>query len=150
MSRFKYRFAEIKKIKETLEKKAQKELSVLEYEIERQQEEILRILKEKSERKTNLIGEKTRRLSDLQFGQHYERLLDSKVREARAKAEKLEQQKEEKLLELRKRSRERKTFELLEEKHRAEYNEEQMRLERIEFDDIATKKFIRGKKEIEK
>lgn len=144
MAKFIYKFEPIKNIKKVLEKKVQKDISLLELEIAKTNQMIIDLEKEKKYHKEKLLQSKNLKAMDLRFHAYYEKHIEEKIISVKKIREQFEKKKKEKLLELVQRSKETKIFEKLEEKHKISFDKEQNRLEQIEIDDIATKKFIRG------
>ncbi len=144
MGRFTFKFENIKSIKESLEKKIEKELALIDLEINKKETEIKEIFELKLNRKRDLLKNKKIKGSELHFHSTYDKTLDSRIEEFRQQLEQLKKKREEKLEELTEKSKEVKMFELLKEKHKIDFMKEERRFEQKEFDDIATKRFARG------
>jgi len=143
MGKFVYRFDSIKKAKEMLEKKAQKELAVIDREIEKCEEEFDRLtLDEKNSSKNLSLSKK---IAELKKIEDYRNSIKKKIEWTRNRIKLLEMQKENKLNELIAKSKENKIFETLEEIHLDEFiNQENHKEEKI-INEIAVQKFIKGK-----
>jgi flagellar FliJ protein len=140
MAKFNYKFETIKKVKQIVEKKVQKEISVIELEIEKRKVEIKELEAEKIKTLEELRSKKSLKISELQFANNFEKLMDEKIEAIKNEILGLEKTKQKKLEELTQKSKETKMFEKLEEKHLQQFIIEQNKLEQIEIDDIATKK----------
>ncbi|MFH1194283.1 MAG: flagellar FliJ family protein [bacterium] len=144
MAKFIYKFEPIKNIKRVLEKKVQKDIYLIELEIIKTNQMLEGLEKEKKYHKEKILQTKNLKALDLRFHSYYEKFIEEKILTIKKIREQFEKKKKEKLLELIQRSKETKIFEKLEEKYKLNFEKEQNRLEQIEIDDIATKKFIRG------
>ncbi len=145
MGKFKYKFENIHRIKKTLEKKVQREISEIELEIDKRKSDIKTLLAEKHNKQAELKKRKTLKVSELQFHEQFFNNIDAKVLELSQEIEKLNEIREQKMEELIEKSKETKMFEKLEEKHFEKFQKEENKLEQLEMDDIATKKFVRSK-----
>jgi len=143
MAKFKYKFETIKKIKETMEKKTQKELSLIELEISKANEAIKNLLVSKKLHKAKLTNNGTVKVSMLHYLQNYELLIDKKIETLQMHITELQKSKEKKIAELAQRTKEAKMFEKLKEKHYLDFLNEQKKIDQIEIDEIASKKFVR-------
>ena len=145
MAKFKYKFESIKRIKETIEKKTQKELSVIDLEIDKVKERIVKLLEDKKNRREERLAKKTLKVSELKFYENFDKSIDEKIELEKIELQSLLIDREEKKNELLEKSKETKMFDKLKEKHYLDFMKEQNKQEQIEIDDIATKKFVRGK-----
>ena len=145
MAKFKYKFEAIKKIKQMMEKKVQKEVAIIELEIERKKTEIKELNKQIKNEKTKILNSKSRKASELHFYSMYENYLINKIDEIKAELVLKKEERIKKLKELEEKIKETKIFEKLEEKHLQEFIIEQDKLEQLELDEIAVKEFIKGK-----
>ncbi len=143
MAKFKYKFETIKKIKETMEKKTQKELSLIELEITKSNEAIKNLLVSKKLHKAKLTTNGTVKVNMLHYLQNYELLIDKKIETLQKHITELNKSKEKKIAELAQRTKEARMFEKLKEKHYLDFLNEQKKIEQIEIDEIAAKKFVR-------
>lgn len=144
MAKFKYKFKSVKEIKERFEKKAQKELATIELAIATYKKEIVEL---KKEIKKSNIEKKNNKLSnakDLHFYEKYQKYLEERVKIIIEKLKVKEVERNSKLEELVRRSKETKTFELLEEKHFNEFIKNENKIEQKEMDEFAAKEFIKG------
>lgn len=143
MAKFRYKFESIKKIKETFEKKIQKEISLVELEIEKLNRKVSDLADEKLKARSTLSGRSSVRVSELKFQGDVEYLIELKEKKILAEIENLQKVKREKILELEQKTKEHKIFETLEEKHFEDFQLEQNQIEQKEIDEIASKKFVR-------
>ncbi|MFA8341671.1 MAG: flagellar export protein FliJ [Rhodothermaceae bacterium] len=144
MAKFKYKFESIKKIKKLIEKKTQKELMVIEADIQKTKQAIVEVNAIKDESKKSVYSKVHLTINEVKFQQGYERYLDEKI--ARLKRELIEQEKRkiEKLKELAEKSKEHTVFEKLKEKHYSDFILEENRKEQIEIDEIASIRYNRN------
>lgn len=145
MAKFKYKFESIKRIKESLEKKAQKEVAVIDLDIQKKNEECEKIMTKEKESKIN-FKQKTVSAGEMQFIKNYELFLQKKRAEIQKDIEILKTKREIKMSELVQKSKEHKIFNKLEEKHIENFYKEQDHLELGFIDELATQKFVRRKK----
>ncbi len=144
MAKFNYKFETIKKVKQIVEKKAQKELSIIELEIEKRKKQINALITEKNETLTIYKSKRSLKVSEIQFVNNFEKVIEEQIAAIEQDIKNLEIVRKKKTEELTQKSKETKMFEKLEEKHLHEYTLEENKLEQKEIDDIATKKFTRG------
>ncbi len=143
MSRFIYKFDSIKKTKDILEKKVQKELAEIDHLIEDLRREYIRIEQEKDQVSKNLQFFK--RVSDLKQLDMYKNELKNQMENVRQQIDLFGVEREKKLDELLSRSRENKMFGILEEVHLEEYKRGENQKEEITINEIAGQKFARDK-----
>ncbi|MHB8578604.1 MAG: hypothetical protein ACYDA4_01945 [Ignavibacteriaceae bacterium] len=145
MTKFIYKFDAIKHVKENLEKKTQKEIALIEFEIEKLRKEYDLVLEEEmvSRRKD---FEKGVHVGEIKFKKSYESNLSKRRSIITGKIDQLISDKKIKLTELIQRSKEHKIFDTLEETLLEDFNEEQKHVESIFTDELANQKFIRQKK----
>lgn len=146
MAKFNYKFASVQRIKNTIEKKVQKELSVIDLEIEKAKIKLSELEAEKKRRKEELKLKKSVKVAELNFYDNFEKNMIVKINSVEKEIMNLETSRRIKQEELVEKSKETKMFEKLEIKHHGEFLKEQDKLEQIELDDIATKKFVRSMK----
>ncbi|MBU2492268.1 MAG: flagellar FliJ family protein [Bacteroidetes bacterium] len=146
MAKFNYKFASVQRIKNTIEKKVQKELSVIDLEIEKAKIKLSELEAEKKRRKEELKLKKSVKVAELNFYDNFEKNMIVKINSVEKEILNLETSRRIKQEELVEKSKETKMFEKLEIKHHGEFLKEQDKLEQIELDDIATKKFVRSMK----
>jgi len=142
MSKFKYKFEGIQKVKIAFEKKAQKELSLIELEISKRKEEIKICIEDKKKQKTNVLNKRNLKASELIFADKYEKVIDCKIEKLRNEILYLEKKHNQKIVELAQKSKESRMFEKLKEKHIIDFRKIQMKKELKEIDDVAAKKFM--------
>ena len=145
MAKFIYKFESIKKVKEALEKKAQKEVSEIELEIEKQQREYSRI-DDIEIRSRNSSMKKDVLVAEIKFKKNYELYLNKQKSAVMKKIQVLEEKKKAKLNELIQKSKEHKIFNSLEESYHENFNNEQNRAELKFINELAIQKFIRQMK----
>lgn len=145
MAKFIYKFEAIKRIKESLEKKAQKEVAIIDMDIEKKKTERDEIMEKERDNRMN-FGKKPVSVGELQFIKNYELFLKNKRAEIQRDIEKLNTRREVKMNELVQKSKEHKIFNKLEEQHFMTFNREQEHLELSFIDELATQKFVRRKK----
>ncbi|HEX2869563.1 MAG TPA: flagellar FliJ family protein [Ignavibacteriales bacterium] len=143
MAKFRYRFESIKKIKETFEKKIQKEISLIDLEIEKQNDLLKSLARERMKANEAFSGKSFVRAGELQFQGEVQHLLDVREKNILSEITNLEKVKENRMLELQQKTKEHKIFEALEEKHYEDYQILQNQIEQKEIDEIASKKFAR-------
>ena len=134
----------MQRIKSTIEKKVQKELSTIDLEIEKTKKVINDLILEKKQRKEEVKSKKSLKVSELNFYESLEKNINAKIELVEREIKKLEKKRIMKQLELVEKSKETKMFEKLEVKHYSDFVKEQNKIEQIEMDDIATKKFVRS------
>jgi flagellar export protein FliJ len=145
MAKFKYKFESIKKVKESLEKKAQKEVAVIDLEIEKLKQSYIDVEKEgldglrKNESKNVSVAE-------LKFEINYKKVIQNRLIEIQKNILKMEKLREKKIAELIQKSKEHKMFDALEETHLEIFMHEQNKNEMLFIDEIATQKFNRDNK----
>lgn len=143
MAKFKFKYDPIKRVKEQLEKKVQKEIAELNEGIEQNKIKITGI-----ENEINLKKRKFKNVakaSDLQFQKNYETYMLGLIESIKSKINELVRQKNKKLLELIEKTKEKKMFFRLEEKHLEKFNKEENNLDAKRIDEVASQSFIRGK-----
>ncbi|MCB0743052.1 MAG: flagellar FliJ family protein [Ignavibacteriales bacterium] len=143
MTKFKYKFEAIKNIKERFEKIVQKEIAIINLDIDNLKTEIERLNNERKGTRLKKLTNSSVKISDLQFYSKHENYLESQMKILRKMVEKKNIEKAKKLEELIKRSKETKTFEKLKEKHKDEHTKTQEKIEQLEMDEIAVKEFNR-------
>ncbi|MCU7491409.1 MAG: flagellar export protein FliJ [Bacteroidota bacterium] len=143
MAKFRYKFESIKKIKETFEKKIQKEISLIDLEIEKQNGLLESLAEEKNKSRNSLSGRSFIKISELQFQGEVQNLLGLREKKILSEIANLRKIKETRMLELEQKTKEHKIFETLEEKHYEDFLLVQNQIEQKEIDEIASKKFAR-------
>jgi flagellar export protein FliJ len=145
MSNFKFIFEPVKKVKEALEKKTQKEIAILNIEINRNNEEITSIEDEK--RKNKLTEMATMTAGDLFSNRSYQKQLDRKIEERLKDIDDLNVKKDKKTDELVIRAKEKKIFTTLEEIHKDNFIKEENKVDIKIVNEIAVQKFARKENE---
>ena len=143
MAKFKFKYDPIKRVKEQLEKKVQKEIAELNDRIESNKTKIYSIENELNLKK--LKFKKGAKVSELQFQKNYETYMQGLIESIKRKINELVKQKNTKLLELLDKTKEKKMFVKLEEKHLEKFNKEENKLEATRIDEVASQSFTRGK-----
>ena len=143
MAKFQYKFKTIKDIKERLEKKAQKELAIIDLEIKNKNEEILVLTKQLQECNRKKLESKSNKIKDLHFYEKYQRFLIEQIELVHKYILVRKKERAKKMIELDKKSQETKTFEKLEEKHLTEFLKAQDKLEQKEMDEFAVNEYLR-------
>ena len=144
MSKFKFKFESVQKVKSNLEKKAQKELALLEKELEQKKNEYKKVLEEellaeKKLTKTNI------KVSEIKHYEFYIFSIKKKLAGIQKEIDDLEIKKQNKISELVKKSQDHKIFNILEEIRHNNFDSEQNSIEEKSFDEMATQKFLREK-----
>ena len=145
MAKFVYKFESIKKVKEALEKKAQKEVSEIELEIEKQRKEYNQIAEKEIRSRSSTI-KKEISVAEIKFKKNYEMYLSKQKMRVMNNILVLEDKKKAKLDELIQKSKEHKIFNSLEESYHENFDKEQNRADLKFIDELATQKFIRQTK----
>ncbi|MFH0734141.1 MAG: flagellar export protein FliJ [bacterium] len=144
MGKFNYKFETIKKVKQIVEKKVQKEVAVIEIEIEKRKKKISDLVAEKNETLTAYKSKRSLKVSEIQFVNSFEKVIEEQIAAVEQEIRNFEMSRKKKIEELTQKSKETKMFEKLEEKHLLAFTMEENKLEQKEIDDIANKKFSRG------
>lgn len=144
MAKFRYKFESIKKVKKIIEKKTQKELMVIEADIQRTKQAIVEVNTIKDESKNSTYSKVHLTINEVKFQQSYERYLDEKIAKLKMELGEHEKRKIEKLKELAEKSKEHTVFEKLKEKHYENFLLEENRREQIEIDEIASIRYNRN------
>lgn len=145
MAKFKYKFESVKKVKENLEKKAQKEVAIVDLEIEKLKQSYIDVEREGAEglRKN---GSKNVSVAELKFESNYKKVIQNRLVDIQKNITKMEKLREKKIAELIQKSKEHKIFDALKENHYEKFMQEQNKSEMLFIDEIATQKFNRVKK----
>ncbi len=138
MAKFIYKFESIKRIKKLLEKKAQKELMLIQAEINKKNNEIAELEKRKKDQREETYSKKNIKVTELKFQEDYEKYIDERIAQISSEIDILEKEKEEKLKDLTEKSKEHKTFEKLKEKYKTEFEIEEKRKDQLNLDEIAS------------
>lgn len=143
MAKFRYKFEAIKKIKENLEKKVQKEISVIDLEINRLSNKRLDVLNQKARARQECFSKNSFRVFELKFQEQLEQVLETEAEKISLSIRELEENRKVKVAELTEKSRENKIFETLKEKHYEDFLFEENQIEQKEIDEIASKQYSR-------
>lgn len=144
MAPFVYKFKTVKKVKEQLKKKIEKQLAEVELEIIAAEERIKELEKE-WENLLNSFTDTNMKVSVIKFKKSSENILKEKIEHANKDLQKLHIKKQSVLTELEKKSKEHKIFDILEDNMREKFNIDQNRIENGKIDEVAVQKFARGK-----
>ncbi|HEX2983650.1 MAG TPA: flagellar export protein FliJ [Ignavibacteriales bacterium] len=144
MAKFLYKFRTVKKIKEILEKQAQKELAETQAKIDLVFLEIEQVKELKAKSKADKEKSGKIKISDLQFMENFTLSLDDTIKALYQEVDNLSKVKEQKIQKLIERAKDSKVFQKLEEKYKEEFLIELNRLEQKEMDEIALRKFSKG------
>ena len=145
MSKFRFKFENVKKVKEALETKTKKEIAQIDIEIEEDNNQKQKLIDEKKNA-LNKISRVSVKASELRFCKNYESLTEKKIQKIDEHMHKLGIRREIKIEELVEKKRETKILSKLEENMLDDFNKEQNKLDIKKFDEIATQKFVRQKK----
>ena len=144
MAKFLYKFKSVKKVKEILEKQAQKELAETQAKIDFVFAEIDQVKELKAKYRADREKSGKVKVSDLQFMENFSSSLEDRIKALLQEVENLNKVKEQKIQKLIERAKESKIFQKLEEKYKEEFLIELNRLEQKEMDEIALRKFSKG------
>lgn len=142
---FKYKFESIKRIKESLEKKAQKELAEVDMMIERTKQEIAKLDNILKALKVKLGEHTSIKAAEIHHINRYEDYLAAERKVLEDQLADLEKLRTQKLENLQNKQKEHKMFETMKEKHHAAFILDANHIEQIAIDEVATQKFVRGK-----
>lgn len=145
MAKFIFRYSSIKKIKENFEKKSQKELAQIDIFILQQEERKNQMISEINSLR-NETAKKRVRASDLAFKGEYKTSVQNKIKSVDLEIANLNKERDQKLLEVLQKSKEKKILVNLESIHLENYQIESNRSETKTLDEIAVQKFVREKK----
>ena len=145
MSKFRFKFESVKRVKETFEKKAQKELAQIDLFISKHQG-----LKQKLEDEINELRnsayKKRMNISELQFIGGYHSVLKQQLEMQAEVINQLEKKRNKKIEEVVVKTKEKKILNQLEESHRENFYKEINISEMKNFDEIGVQNFNRIKK----
>ena len=139
MAKFNYKFETVKRIKEKLKSKAQKELSEVNLKIEQKKKKMEETKTEMLENK-HLLLQGNCKMVELHYYERHGIFLKGQLDKLTGELGRLEKEKTKKLKTLVDKSKEAKIFEMLEAKHLEKFNEEQMKLENTFLDELAIQK----------
>ncbi len=145
MAKFVYKFEAIKKVKETLEKKVQKEVAVIEIQIDKLMFEYDKLTNEVIASR-NAPVHKNVLAGELKFKKGYEFCLEKERTSILNQINKLKEKRKIKMSELIQKSKEHTIFETLEDNYSENFRNEQNHLDMQVIDELATQKFVRQNK----
>lgn len=143
MAKFKYKFKAIKEIKERLEKKAQKDLAVIDLDISNKKKELIDLTKKLKEQKIKKLNGQNKTIANLHFDEKYESYLVNQMEILQKYLVQKMVERKEKVEDLVQKSKETKTFEKLEETHLSEFIKNENELEQKEMDEFAVTEFLK-------
>jgi flagellar export protein FliJ len=142
MAKFKFKFDNVKKVKEALETKAKKEIAVIDSEIVKENDARQKLIDETNENTKN-FSKNNIKISELKFIKNYVTVNENKIEKIDESIHKLDIKRDIKMNELIEKKKETKILEILEENMQKDYNKEQNKIDLKKFDEIATQKFGR-------
>ncbi len=145
MAAFHFKYNSLHQVKEKQEKLIQKELSVIEKNIQNIQLEMDKTIQAKKALILNFKLKNSFPVNELKLKLFQENYYDEQIYQLQIKIEKEEKNKAEKLNQLVQKNKEIKIFDSLKAKHSQEFQYEQNKIEQKETDDLANQKFIRKK-----
>ncbi len=144
MTAFNFKFKTVQNVKKNLEKKAQKELALIDSEIKRLENINNELQKEiKNHRLSTANNIKA---ADIQFIKGYAIYLDAIINSNNKLIDEFMMKRNKKIDELVQKSKEHKMFNKLEEHHLERFNKAENKTELKDVDEIAIQKFARNKK----
>jgi len=144
MAAFNFKFKTVQNVKKNLEKKAQKELALIDSKIkglENINDELQQELKNR-----RLSTDNNTKVADIQFLKGYAIYLDAIINSNNKLIDELMLERNKKIDELVQKSKEHKMFDKLEEHHLERFNKAENKTELKNVDEIAIQKFARNKK----
>lgn len=145
MPNFKFKFESVRKVKETFEKKAQKELAQIDLFITKHQTLRQKLIDEINELRNSTYRKKMN-ISELQFIGGYDTVLRQQIDMQTEVIIQLEKKREKKIEEVVVKTKEKKMLNQLEETHKENFNKEVNTVELKFFDEIAVQNFNKAKK----
>ena len=145
MSKFKFKFESVRKVKETFEKKAQKELAQIDLFITKHQELKQNLINEINDLR-NSAYKKKMNIAELQFIGGYDTVLRQQIVMQNEVISQLEKKREKKIEEVVVKTKEKKILNQLEETHRENFYKDVNVTELKNFDEIAVQNFNKVKK----
>lgn len=144
MAKFIFRLNSVKMVKENYEKKAKRELAVINNFINDHQKMREQLIEEVNSLRNSIKLRMT--ASELKFLSGYKNSLAMKIKNEEAELTRLEQEKKRKISEVMQRAKEKKILTQLEEHQKDEFLKEENKKELKQFDEIAIQNFSRDKK----
>ena len=145
MSKFKFRFESVRKVKEAFEKKAQKELAQIDLFITKHQE-IREKLVDEINGLRNSAYKKKMNIAELQFLGGYDNVLKQQIEMQSEVITQLEKKREKKIEEVIVKTKEKKILNQLEDSHREKFYKDINVIEMKNFDEIAVQNYNNVKK----
>lgn len=145
MSKFRFKFESVKKVKEVFEKKAQKELAQLDLIIAKHQDLKQKLVDEINDLR-NSAYKKKMNVSELQFIGGYDTVLKQQIEMQSEVINQLEKKREKKIEEVVIKTKEKKILNQLEESYRETFYKDINIAELKNFDEIAVQNFNKVKK----
>ena len=145
MSKFRFKFESVKKVKEAFEKKAQKELAQLDLIIAKHQDLKQKLVDEINDLR-NSAYKKKMNVSELQFIGGYDTVLKQQIEMQSEVINQLEKKREKKIEEVVIKTKEKKILNQLEESYRETFYKDINIAELKNFDEIAVQNFNKVKK----
>lgn len=142
--KFVYKFESIKRIKETLQKKVQKEISEIDQKKQQVSLEIEKLANTIKAMQLEIGQKKQVKVAEMQHLSRYEAYLNEKIQSLQLELNALDKERENKMAELLQKQKEQKIFEVLETKKREEFMTEANHIEQMTIDEIANQKFLQG------
>ena len=144
MPKFIYKFDTIRKVKESLEKKVQKEVAEIDLSIEKYKKILQKLSDEEKEQSSKFTT--NIKIVEIKERQAYLVSLKKKIENVQLQISALYLQREKKIHELIQKSKEHKIFDSLEDVYREQFNEEEKRVEMVQVNETATQRFVREMK----
>jgi len=145
MPNFKFKFESVRKVKETFEKKAQKELAQIDLFITKHQQLRQKLIDEINDLRNSAYRTKMN-VSELQFIGGYDNVLRQQIDMQTEVIIQLEKKREKKIEEVVVKTKEKKMLNQLEETHKENFNKESNAVELKYFDEVAVQNFNKAKK----
>jgi flagellar export protein FliJ len=145
MSKFKFKFESVKKVKETFEKKAQKELAQIDLFIVKHQELREKLVDEINDLRKSAYKKKMN-IAELQFLGGYDNVLKQQVDMQNEVINQFEKKRSKKIEEVIVKTKEKKVLNQLEETHREKFYKDINVAELKNYDEIAVQNFNKVKK----
>lgn len=145
MAKFKFKFENVKKVKEALETITKKEIAVIDKQIEVEKDAKQKLIDESTENKRK-YSKTSIKASEFRFLKNYGTVTEKKIERIDENIHKLDEKRETKMDELVEKKKENKILCKLEENMQIEFDKEQNKIDLKKFDEIATQKFVRRKK----
>jgi len=145
MSKFRFKFESVKKVKEAFEKKAQKELAQIDLIIVKHND-LRQKLEDEINDLRNSAYKKRMNISELQFLGGYDTVLKQQVQMQSEVITQLEKKREKKIEEVVIKTKEKKILNQLEETYRENFYKDINMSELKNFDEIAVQNFNKAKK----